>query len=76
MSGLKPDGHLQGNRMVSQFFFELINDPKGIGSASVTFVNKGDAGHFISFHLLVNSNGLGLNTAHGAQNQYGAVKDP
>jgi hypothetical protein len=70
---LKPDGNLKGYRMVPQFFFELTNDPEWIGAAPVTLVYKSDTGHAIPFHLLVNSDGLRLNTAYSTQNQYGAV---
>ncbi len=57
------ESDLHGYGIVSQFIFKLVNDTKRTGSDSVAFVDNGYTWYFVPFHLLINSNGLGLNTA-------------
>ena len=70
------DRDLQGNGIVAQFGAELADHPLGIGAAPVALVDEGDAGDLVALHLEIDGNGLRLDAAHGAEDQYGAVQHP
>ena len=70
------DRDLQGDGVVAQFGAELADHPRGIGAASVAFVDEGDAGNLVALHLQIDGDGLRLDAAHGAEDQNGAVEDP
>ena len=70
----KPDGKLHGNSVVSELLNELPDDTEGVGAASVTFVDKGDAGNLVALHLSVDSDGLRLDAGYRAKDENGTVK--
>ena len=52
----------------------MADDAERVGAAAVAFIDKGDAGDLVPFHLLIHRNRLGLYAAHGAEYQDGAIK--
>lgn len=53
---------------------ELLQGSDVIGSHSVQFVDKGEEGHVVAFHLSVHGHGLALNSSHCTQDQHCSVQ--
>ena len=67
---------LHGHRIVAQLFLQLADDTWRVGATAIAFIDERDTRHFVALHLLIDGNGLGLNTADGAQNQNSAIQYP
>jgi len=53
----------------------LGENPIGIRAQTIQLVDEGQAGDIVSLHLPVDSQGLTLHSAHGAQNQNGTIQN-
>ena len=69
------DRQLHRQCVVPQFVLELGDDTGRIGTASVAFVDKGNARDMVSLHLLIHRDGLRLDTADGTEHEYGTVQN-
>ena len=73
---LETDGYMHRGGVQSQFLSQLGRDLTRRRTQSVALIGETDPRHMISSHLEVHGDGLGLNTAHRAQDQHGSVKHP
>lgn len=67
------NGHLHGSTADAQLFPSWMDGRPGIGAHSIQFVDEDDPRDVITNHLLVDSQGLWLDTAYSTQDQYGAI---
>lgn len=71
---LQADGHLDGGGGDLQLGVDLLDGLPGVGTHAVHLVDEADAGDVVAPHLTVDRDGLGLDTADGAENHDGAVE--
>ena len=72
----QPNRDLHKDGVLPEFFFELVLYFERIGTDPVALIYKGQPGDLVAFKLPVYGQSLGLDAAHGAEDQDRSVQDP